>query len=118
VADPDLPLVGRVWTVDTIIEGAAAGSFAGASPPTLEFREDSIAGVFTGCNRGEGSFEERDAEIVFGDIEVTEEGCGGSAGELETHMLQIIAPGPVSFEIDAKRLTITRGDIGISGTAP
>lgn len=119
VADPDLPLIGRVWTVDTIIQGDAAGSFPPSGPPpSLEFGEDSIVNVFTGCNQGGGSYEATETEIVFGDIVVTEEGCGGAVGELENHMLQIVAPGSVSFEIDAKRLTITRGDIGIMATAP
>jgi heat shock protein HslJ len=54
--------------------------------------------------------------ITFGDLVVTEMACTeGAANTAESHMIQLLAPGSASFEIDANVLTIQRDDVGIMG---
>ena len=52
VADPDLPLVGPVWTVTAIITGDAVSSVPEGVIATLVFTDDGLVMVNTGCNSG------------------------------------------------------------------
>ena len=113
VAEPDLPLVGTTWTVDTIISGDAASSVPEGAMASLVFADDGTVEVQTGCNTGSGAYEATDAEIRFSDLAMTRMACDGAAGELEAAILPILGTDPVNYTIDASRLTLEAGDDGL-----
>ena len=114
VAEPDLPLVGTTWTVDSIIAGDAVSSVPGGAVATLEFSEHGEFVLNTGCNQGGGRFTVEGAMLRFTDIVVTEMACEGSGGDLEAAVLPVIGAEQVSFALDASTLTIMAGDRGLT----
>jgi heat shock protein HslJ len=117
LANPDRPLTGRTWTIDTFIDGGGASSFPLQAPPTVEFRDDRSLRVFTSCNVGEGTYTLGEGVLVLSTVAYTEEGCGppGSVAA-EDRIVQVLAAGTVSYDIEAARLTLLRGTLGLSAT--
>ena len=117
VADPDRPLTGRTWTVDTFIDGDSASNFPGQGSPTLQFAADGSLTVFTTCNTGNGSYTRDGDTLTIAPVLYTEAGCGtaGSA-QAEERVMQVMTAGEVTVAIDSARLTITRGTLGLGAT--
>lgn len=117
VADADRPLTGRVWTVDTFIDGAAASNVPTPASPTLQFGADGSLAVFATCNSGTGSYTRSGQTLTLGQILYSEAGCSPpSSADSEQRVMSVMQAGEVSFEIDAARLTIRRGTVGLSAT--
>jgi heat shock protein HslJ len=118
VADPDRPLVGPTWRVDTLIRGngASAGASETAATPTIEFRPDGEYGVFTGCNTGYGTYTTGDGSVTLSGAAYTEAGCEPPNEMVQAHVVEVLAAGTVAYEIEARRLTLTRQDVGVSAT--
>jgi len=118
VADPDRPLVGRTWRIDTIIRGngASAGASQASGSPTIEFRPDGEYGVFTGCNSGYGTYTAGDGSVTLSDALYSEAGCEPPNAMVQEHLFEVFAAGTVAYEIEARRLTLTREDVGVSAT--
>jgi heat shock protein HslJ len=117
VADPDRPLTGRTWTIDTFIENGAASSFPSPVPATLEFGTDGKVNVFTTCNGGQGYYTRNGQTLTFVAVGTTALECGPTGNATaEARIGRLLADGDVTFEIDAGRLTIMRGELGLSAT--
>jgi heat shock protein HslJ len=121
LANPDRPLTGRIWTIDTFIDGGAASNFGLQVSPTVEFRDDGSLRVFTTCNVGEGTYGLGEGALAgamaLSDVAYTEEVCDPSGSEAaRDRIMQVIAAGTVGFEIEAARLTLLRGELGLSAT--
>jgi heat shock protein HslJ len=118
VADPDRPLVGPTWRIDTIIRGSgpSSGASSVAITPTLEFRTDGEYGVFTGCQTGYGTYTVAGDSITLSGAAYTEEGCLPANEAVHDHVVEVLAEGTATYEIEARRLTITREDVGLSAT--
>jgi heat shock protein HslJ len=113
VAEPDLPLVGTTWTVDTIISGDSVSTVPGDAVATFRFSDDGRVEVSTGCNTGSGSYEATEGELRFTNVAVTEMACAGPAGALEAAVLPLLGAEVVEYAIDAARLTLQAGDDGL-----
>lgn len=114
VASPDAELVGPTWTVETIIEGEIASFTEWSSPATLVFGSDGVVMVNTGCNSGSGTYVVSNGEITFTDVAVSERGCDGDTGRLESVVLGVIhGPQPVTWEITVDRLSLRGQDFGL-----
>jgi heat shock protein HslJ len=114
VAEPDLSLRGTVWRVDTIITGeTAAGGFGGAEA-TLVFGEDSVD-VAAGCNSGGATVTYVDEQTVkFGPLGLTKMLCEPDRMALEAGVSAIFSTGePVTVTIEADRLLLRSGDVGL-----
>jgi heat shock protein HslJ len=112
LADPDRPLTGRVWSIDTFIQGAVASSSLLASPPTLEFGTDGTLQVFDSCNGGSVDYTRNGQTLTLSSVRFSEAGCTGTRAT-EDGVHAVIAQGELSFEINANRLTLTRGSSGL-----
>lgn len=111
-ADPDRPLEGTKWEVDSLISGDTVSSVpAGAGLPTFTFTDGEV-GFFNGCNDGGGPYELDGSEITFGDLITTLKACRRDAGSTEGAVMAVL-DGTVTFEIEAGRLTLTNGDVGL-----
>jgi heat shock protein HslJ len=85
VADPDRPLVGTAWTLESIIGGDAVSSVpSGAQPATLLFSSDGTVTVSTGCNQGSATWTRAGTGITFADLVLTKKACAGPGAALES----------------------------------
>jgi len=108
VADPDRPLVGTMWTADTLMSNDAVSTLPQGATATLAIADD-IAAVSTGCNSGSAPVTITGDVITFGPMTLTEIGCEGDAAALEQIVISSLS-GELTFTIDARRLTLTRAD--------
>jgi heat shock protein HslJ len=113
VADPDLPLVGPVWTVTALVTGDAVSSPPEDVVATMVFTDDGLVMVNTGCNSGSGSVEIRASTIVFGAIAMTQMACQGGPALMERAMTQVLAADVVAYTIDASVLELSIGGSGM-----
>jgi heat shock protein HslJ len=116
VADADRPLTGRIWNIDTLIDNGAASNFPTAMPPTLQFGEDGSLRVFNSCNIGYGSYTRSGSTLTSSGVGYTAVACPDGNSDLQDHITGVMAEGEMSIEIDAARLTIMRGTVGLSAT--
>lgn len=117
-ADPDRPLAGTPWTIDTFIDHGAASNLPLASEPTLLFGDDGNVQIDTGCNTGSGRYAVAGSQLTLTDVAYTERACSGTSASAEAHIQAVMRAGVLSFEIEAARLTLERNDLGVSANGP
>jgi len=113
IADPDLPLAGTLWTVESVISGDAVSSIPAGATATILFGEDGRVELNAGCNSGSGRFEVSGETLRLVDVAVTDMACPGAAGELEAIVLPILGAEALSYAIEAGSLTLMAGDDGL-----
>ena len=118
VADPDRPLVGTTWRVGSIIAGQAVSSVPAGASATLTLQPDGRFALDTGCNTGGGKYTVEGTTVRLSAIALTKRACPGPAGELEQAVLGVLQLSPITFEIEARALTLTAGDHGLGLLAP
>lgn len=117
VADPDRPLTGRLWTVDTFLTADAASNRPLAAAPTVRFDDDGTLEVFSGCNTGTGAFTQTPGGVRIEGIAYTGEGCSDvAAADAAAHVQAVLSDGEVRAEIEANRLTLMHGELGLGAT--
>jgi heat shock protein HslJ len=103
VADPDRPLVGTTWRVDTIIDGDAASSVPDDGDVTLRFpTEATFEASSEGCTSVSGEMTLGPQTISFGDVAVDDIACPSPWAET----LDVIDGVETTYRIQAARLTI------------
>jgi heat shock protein HslJ len=113
VAEPDLPLTGTTWTVDSIISGDAVSSVPAGATATLVFTDDGRIEVDNGCNIGGGVFEVVDGSIRVDALTTTLRACDAPGAQLESAVMGVLNAGEVDVSIEAGSLTLTAGDQGL-----
>ncbi len=113
VAEPDLPLTGTTWTVDSIISGDAVSSVPNGATATLVFTDDGRLELDNGCNSGGGTYEVTDGTLRVGELMTTLIGCDGPAAQLEAAVMGVLNAGELEYAIDAGSLTLMAGDQGL-----
>jgi heat shock protein HslJ len=104
VAEPDQPIEGPRWVVDSVITSNAVSSVPPNATAFLEFDGGKVTGS-TGCNRLNGPAKVGQDTITFGPIATTKMLCP-DAQALENHVLAVLS-GDVEYMIDAGELTLT-----------
>ncbi|WP_162907625.1 META domain-containing protein [Allorhizocola rhizosphaerae] len=104
VADPDRPLAGRRWTVDSLLDSESASSVPQGAQAYLEFQGDKVTGN-TGCNSLGGTFSQQDKTITFSNVATTKMACPGPEGQLERAVVGVL-DGTVDYTIEANRLVL------------
>lgn len=113
VADPDLGLVGPLWTVDSIINGDAVSSTPPETTATVRFRADGTVEVNFGCNTGGGHYAVDGTTLRIFDLVQTEMACSDARGALEAAVGAVLSAGQLTWQVEASRLTLTAGDNGL-----
>jgi heat shock protein HslJ len=113
VAEPDLPLIGPVWTVTSVVTADAVESVPEGVTATMVFTDEGLVTVNTGCNSGSGAAEIRTNTIAFGDIALTRMACEGAAAAMERTMLRILGADVVAYSVDASQLELSIGGSGL-----
>jgi heat shock protein HslJ len=114
VAEPDRPLVGTTWRVDTVFVGDTAASVAGDGEVTLRFDGDSGFEVSaSGCSSARGRVEVGPRTLTFGALVVDAIRCPPPWDET----LAVVRAGRADYAIDADRLTVRARTVGIAALA-
>jgi heat shock protein HslJ len=113
IADPDLPLVGPTWTVNSIVSGDAVSSIPDGVVATLKFGADGRVEIQTGCNQGGGSYAVDGNRIRFADLVMTKRACDGPSGAMEGAVLAVLQADTLTFAIEAGSLTLQAGAQGL-----
>lgn len=93
VADPDRPLVGTQWDVDTIISGETASTVPAEHPATVRFLEGGRVELANGCSVYAGTYRLSDDVITV-------------SGLKPEVMARCLPPDPVDLS------GIVRGEVG------
>lgn len=108
VVDPDRPLIGTVWRVQTLFTRQAASTSLALEQarPTLTIGADHTVTGWTGCNTFYGRAEVTGDTVTVGPVNTGGPPCAGELGDVERAMLRVLT-GPVTSSVDADRLTLT-----------
>lgn len=113
VADPDRPLVGTSWHIDSLFEGEFATGGEGHQADLI-FNEDSTFTVEGPCNVISGTFEHGEGTITVGQSITTDASCEDSIeAKFEQHLMALFSPGENTYSITANRLRLERGNSGV-----
>jgi len=114
VADPDRPLVGTAWTLESIISGDAVSSVpSGAQATTLLFNGDGTVTVSTGCNQGSAQCASASTGITFANLVLTKKACVGPGEALEAAVVGVLRAASITISISAASLTLQAGANGL-----
>ncbi|OLF19088.1 hypothetical protein BU204_02980 [Actinophytocola xanthii] len=105
VAEPARPLVGTLWTMDTLIDGETASSTtAGVPPATVRFTETEVE-VFTGCNSGSAGYRFASGQATIEQLVLTRKACSPDVMRQEQAVVGVMS-GTVELTVDSDMLTI------------
>ncbi|ANE81096.1 heat-shock protein HslJ [Mycobacterium adipatum] len=111
--DPDRPLVGTIWRVQSLVSGQSAMTSVALEQarPTLTINADQSVTGWTGCNTFYGRADVAAPTVTFATVQVAGPGCPGEPGDIERAIVGVL-DGPVQVEIDADQLTLSgaKGD--------
>lgn len=106
VVEPDLPLEGTLWTLDTVVRGGVASSVPVGLRATLRISGDRIGG-FNGCNEWGGRLVSAAGGVLrVRDVAQTLIGCDGAAAALERDVNAVVTAGRIAYGIDGPTLIL------------
>jgi heat shock protein HslJ len=115
---PDMPLMGTHWTVDTVISGTTASSTSNKNRAHLTFANGRVTGS-TGCNSLGGDATISGQTINFGSGPITTKmACVDNGVMAQERGILEVLKGDVTYKIESGRLTLTHpGGAGLQLTA-
>src|SRR5262249_10978517 len=114
VVDPDRPLEASLWDVEAWIGGELAFVGGHEGPATLEL-VDGTARISTPCADGTASYVIDGASLKLSDVAIGYQVCPADecSSMYDAQMREVLVDGVLEWEIDADRLTLMRGDVGL-----
>ena len=109
-AEPDRPLRGTKWTVDTIIEGESASSVPAGAQAHVTFGDGNDRDRFgghAGCNGmgGRSVIDEQASTIAVSEVVTTKMACDDDTMRLERAVLATLH-GTVGYRIESDTLSL------------
>lgn len=111
VADPDRPLEGTRWVVESTISADAVSSIPSGATASITITEGTVA-IESGCNTGSGSVTVGEDTLTFGPIATTARECENDLMDLEAAVFAAL-DGETTYEIEADVLTFRSGENGL-----
>ena len=111
VAEPDLPLDGTKWSLETVITGDAAAHLIGSENAWITVNGERVTGS-TGCNGFQGMVARGTGTLTFGEPATTRLPCTDADAEVEAAILNVLK-GQVTYTIDGNRLKIRTSTGGL-----
>jgi heat shock protein HslJ len=105
VVQPDKPLEGTTWVVDTIVDGDAASSVSPEPKVYVTFADGKVEGS-DGCNGFGGPAEIGSGTVTFGEI-VTEQKACATNSPARDPLHNLFEAGTVDTVSDGDRLTLS-----------
>lgn len=106
VADPDRPLEGTEWTLDTLVDGQVASSVPRTVAPVRVTFDGEEVSASTGCNGAGGRYTVDGDTLHVTPGARTLMACADDIMRVES-AVQNVLDGDVRFAITADRLTLT-----------
>ncbi len=113
IAEPDRPLEGTLWVVDSVIQGSGVSSVPPGVVATFRFTAGGQLELDTSCNAGGGVVRVEGSSLQFEPIVLTKRGCEGDRAGMERAVVAVLASGRVDFSIQADRLTLHGDEVGL-----
>lgn len=113
VAEPDRPLVGTEWVVESLISDQSVSSVPGEARASITFHDDGTVSVQPGCNTGGGRFVTEGTTLTITQIILTRMACIDERDDLETAVLAVLEAPELDVRIDADSLTLMAGERGL-----
>jgi heat shock protein HslJ len=107
-AEPDRPLVGPRWSVQSLIDGETAASVPAGADARLTFGDGRVTGS-TGCTDFDGAASVGDGSITFSRLTTRARACPPKLEALDRTILDLLH-GRLSYAVTGDRLTLTRAD--------
>jgi heat shock protein HslJ len=107
-AEPDKPLDGTKWLLETVIAGEMASQTVGSERAHLTISGERVTGS-TGCNDLQGIVARTGDKLTFGELSVTLKACTGDVAAVEQAVLAALK-GEVTYSIEANRLKLRTPD--------
>lgn len=100
-----LPLVGTVWTLDSVYQGDAVSSLVVGTDVTMTLGQDGVASGSGGCNAYHGDYTRDDDALAFGPIASTKMACADDVMGQEAVFFAALED-VASSSIEGSRLTL------------
>lgn len=113
VADPDRPLAGTRWNLETLVSGEVASSVPAGTTAYLVFAADGTVGGNDGCNLVSAAATVTTATIRFSAIVTTMQPCRPVQAGVEDAVLAVLRSGDVTYRIEADVLRLRAGRAGL-----
>jgi heat shock protein HslJ len=117
VVEPDQPLAGPTWVLNSIITGDAVSSVPADIVATIKLNADGTVDIQPGCNSGGGTYTVDADTIDFKDLILTRMACMGGGSEVEAAVMSVLDADGITFAIESSSLTLSAGDLGLVFTA-
>lgn len=105
VVDPDRPLRGTRWEVDTLLDGDVASSLPAGAEAYLTFGDGGKITGHDGCNAFSGDYDVRESLITVSKLISTRKACPGEVGRAADAVQEVLGEDMV-YRIEAGRLTL------------
>lgn len=105
VADPDRPLAGTLWTVESTIDGQVASSIPFGAVAHFTLNPDGAFRGNTGCNQMGGTAVTTSTAIGFSGVFTTKMACESDRLRLEQAVLDVLRD-EVTYTVDADVLRL------------
>lgn len=117
-AQPEAPLEGTRWRLDGIVTGEGQDAVVESVPAgvasTLRISDGGKQmSLRAGCNSGGGAVQVQDTVLRIQAVATTRALCAEPVMRVEHSVLAVVHEGDVAYEIEADRLTLTRGERGL-----
>ncbi len=112
-AQPDRPIVGTLWTVDSLLNADIASSVPAGTTATLQFAADGTVAINAGCNTGQAQVTTDGARVSFGEIGLTRRACPGPEGQLEAAVLSVLGAPQAELSVENGVMTINTGQAAL-----
>jgi heat shock protein HslJ len=113
LVDPDLPLTGPTWRVESVLTGDMVSSIPPDAVATLFFKDDGTVEVNAGCNRGSGTWASVAGGLEIGPLMLTKTACEKGPAELEGAVLAVLEGEAIAAEIESNVLTLRTAGRGL-----
>jgi heat shock protein HslJ len=105
IAEPDLPLDGIRWKVDTTITNADLRHHRyNTEPAWIRIDGEHLTG-WTGCNELSGTVTRNKTQLTFTGVTTTDRTCTGETAEVQSEILATLRTA-VTYTIDHNNLTL------------
>ncbi|BFU46288.1 META domain-containing protein [Krasilnikovia sp. MM14-A1004] len=107
-AEPDRPLAGPRWSVESVVEGDTAASLPAGARAYLVFGAGRVKGS-AGCAALDGPVTVSDTTVTFGHLTTSERDCRAEWRALD-RTVRALLRGTLSYRITGNQLVFTHPD--------
>lgn len=106
VADPDRPLQGTAWEINTYTDGESAMGLMGIEAPRVTFAADGAWQARSVCLDASGRYAVQGDRIVLSGTRAVQGDCVDNDKEAAEFVRSVLVDGELTYAIDAGRLEL------------